>query len=75
MHASIILTYLQTFQHTLSIQSKSKGYDMEKKPPKISWVKMDEEQHATIKAAAKEMGVPISTYLRLAGLRAAKAEQ
>ena len=47
---------------------------MKKTPPKISWVKMDEEQHAIIKAAAKEMGVPISTYLRLAGLRAAKAE-
>lgn len=48
---------------------------MEYTPPKISWVKLNEYQHATIKAAAKEMGVPISTYLRLAGLRAAKAEQ
>ena len=70
-----LINHLQTFFYTLSIQSKSKGYDMEKKPPKISWVKMDEEQHATIKAAAKEMGVPISTYLRWAGLQSAKKTQ
>lgn len=48
---------------------------MEKTPPKISWVKMDEKQRAIIKAAAKANGMPISTYLRWAGLQSAKKTQ
>jgi hypothetical protein len=48
---------------------------MEKKSPLISWVKMNEEQHAILKKAAGEAGMPLSTYLRWAGLQAAKETQ